>query len=240
MDLRHRHRHAARHAGDRQENGQRGRRESERPAGLHGLRGTLCRGHRGARPQREGKGHHRRYAKQAHAHVRRAPAVRLEEMLQHRRPDRAAEVVAARADADRHATVLVEPERRVGDQRREARRAAEQADQQPVRKRELHHARGVRGRHEAQADAHRADQHRHHDTEAVGEASHEDAAQPEADHGERVGEGRVGARDLEIRLHERQRHRHGVHADAADGHERERRGQAQAGVQRLGLPGQIR
>ena len=71
------------------------------------------------------------------ADVGRAPADGLEEVLQDRRPDRAGEVVAARADRHRDAAPAVEPQRGVGDQRREVGRAAEQADQQAVREREL-------------------------------------------------------------------------------------------------------
>ena len=71
---------------------------------------------------------------------------------------------------------------------------------------ELHKAGRGAGEDEARAQAERADHHRHHDAEAVGEAAHEDAADAEADHRERIGQGSVAARGREIRLHQRQRH----------------------------------
>ena len=47
-----------------------------------------------------------------------------------------------------------------------------------------------------------------HDAEAVGQPAHQHAADAEADHGQRVGQRRVGARDAELGLHRGQRHDH--------------------------------
>jgi hypothetical protein len=67
-----------------------------------------------------------------------------------------------------------------------------------------------------QAEAGGADQHRHHDAEAVREPAHEDAAQAEAHHGERVGQRGVGAVDAEFRLDHGQRDGGRIHAHAAE------------------------
>ena len=106
-------------------------RQAERP--LRRLRGRRS---RGAAPPTAagGRGRMQRAraaacvsdAEHAEADVGLAPADRLDEVLDDRRPDRAGEVVAARADRDRDAAPAHEPERGVGDQRREGRRAAEQ------------------------------------------------------------------------------------------------------------------
>ena len=66
----------------------------------------------------------------ADADVGLAPADGLDEVLHDRRPDRAGEVVAARADRHRDAAPAHEPERGVGDQRREAWPSCRAADQQ--------------------------------------------------------------------------------------------------------------
>ena len=57
-----------------------------------------------------------------------------------------------------------------------------------------------------------------------------DAAHAEADHQQRVGQRRIGARHAELGLYRRQHHRHDVHAAVADGHQGERGEQARPGV----------
>jgi hypothetical protein len=187
------------------------------------------------RAQDQRKDEHRRAAEDAGADVGLAPADRVEGVLQDRRPDRAGEVVAARADRHRDAAPPVEPERGVGDERGEGGRAAEEPDQHPVQQAEFAEARGVAGEHEAAAQAERADDGRHHHAEAVGELAHQDAADAEADHGQRVGQRGTAARYAELGLHRRERHRDAVHARAAERHQRERRAEAQPGVGRFGL-----
>ena len=138
VHLRHRHRHAAGDAGDAQ---QRLGRVHRRPNGRSvGVRGA------GAAPRPRpapaaGRAATARAA--ASSRRRRCPcrcrsgaSRRVDEVLHDRRPDRAGEVVAAHADGQRDAAAAVEPQRGVGDQRREGRRAAEQAEQQAVRERE--------------------------------------------------------------------------------------------------------
>ncbi len=199
----------------------------------HARRGSPRRGRRKRRrvaAQHQRQRQHGRDAEDAYADVGLAPAGGVEEILHHWRPECAAEVVAACADRHRDAAAAVEPERGVGDQRRECRRAAEKADQHALRQRELPQAAGESRGDEAQSHAAGTDEDRDDDAEPVGKPAHEDAAEAEADHGERVGEGRVRASHAELRLHRRQRHGHGIHARAADGHQRERGSEPQPGV----------
>jgi hypothetical protein len=93
----------------------------------------------------------------------------------------------------------------------------------------------VAGGEEAEAQAGRADQHRHHDAETVRQPAHQDAAHAEADHQRGVGQRGVRAVDAELGLDRRQRDRRRVHADAAERRDRERHGKAQPGVGRFGL-----
>ena len=86
-----------------------------------------------------------------------------------------------------------EPERDVGDQRAEGRRAAEQADQQRLREHELPELGRLRGGDVAEAQHQRAEDHRQHDAEAVGEPAHQHAADREAQHGRGVGQRRAAA-----------------------------------------------
>ncbi len=90
---------------------------------------------RDAPAHEEHQRHHRHQAEQADADMRRAPAGFGDEILQHRRPQRAGDIVADRGERHRNAAPVHKPVRYVGHQRAEARRAAD-ADQQ-VRKRNL-------------------------------------------------------------------------------------------------------
>ena len=139
VHLRHRHRDAAGDAGDAEQRlrrvhatGRTAAVDGDRRAGPGDARDRHRRRRPGAHQEREQR--HRHAAEDAHADVGLAPADALDEVLDDRRPDRAGDVVAAGADRDRDAAPALEPERGVGDQRREGRRAADQAEQHAVRR----------------------------------------------------------------------------------------------------------
>ena len=169
---------------------------------------------------------------QADADMGRAPAVGGDEMLHHRRPDRAGEIIAGGGDRDRDAAPAREPMRDVGHQRPEGRRAAE-ADQALRDARPARDSARQSDAEIAEAQRQRAEQQRRGDAEAVGEPSHDDAAAGKADHGQRIGQRRGGAVDAEIGLDRRQGHHHRPHADAADGRDRQRHAQPPPGVGRV-------
>ncbi len=169
------------------------------------------------------------------ADVGRAPADRLDEVLHDRRPDRAGQVVAAGADRHRDAAPAHEPQRRVGHQRREGRRRSRAGRcTTPCAIANSQTLLASAAADEAQTQARSADQHRPHHAVAVGQPPHQHAADAEADHQQRVGQRGIGARDAELGLHRRQHHRHHVHAGRADGHQRQRGGQARPGVAGVG------
>ena len=149
--------------------------------------------------QGERQRQHGQDAQHADADVRLTPPDGRDRGLQERRPDRPGQIVAARDDRDRDAAAADEPERHVGDQRPEGRRAAEHADQQRLREHELPQGRGARRGDVADAEHERAKHGRHEDAEAVGEAAHQHAADG-ADHGRGVGQRGVGAVDPELGL----------------------------------------
>jgi hypothetical protein len=70
---------------------------------------------------------------------------------------------------------------------------------------------------------------------AVGEPAHEDAAGPEAEHQQGVGQRGLGARDAEVGLHGRQRDDERPHADAADGADQPGAGETPPRMGRVGL-----
>ena len=163
-----------------------------------------CRGRERGRPaaHEERQRRHDDGAEHAQADVGLAPADGLDEVLDDRRPDRAGDVVAAGADRDRDAAPAHEPERGVGDQRREASPSCRPAPiSTPWTMREGPDAGREPGGDEADAEPGRADQQRHHDAAPVGEPPHQHAADAEADHQQRVGQRGVGARDAELGLH---------------------------------------
>ena len=165
----------------------------------------------------------------ADADIGVAPPRLRDEVLDDRRPHRAGEVVARCRDRDRDAAPPREPLRHIGKERPERRRGAD-ADQDAVDERELPDARRVGGAEKAEREHQRAADNRHHNAEAVGELAVEHAADRKADHRQRIGQRRVGARHAEFRLHGRQRDHERPHADAADRAEHERNGEAQPGV----------
>ena len=228
MDLRHRHGDAAGEARDAQESLQRGGRDAER--GTAGKR--VCAGSRMIRrrapPQRQHQRQYRQGAKDTDADMGHSPALARDEVLDHRRPDRAGHIVAGGGDRDRDAAPAGEPLRHVRHHRAEGRGGAE--PDQHVSESEDPQAARIAGRHIAEAERGRRHDDRKHDAEAVRQPPHDDAAEREAHHGERVGQRGVRARDRELRLHGRQRDRHRPHADAPDGTEHHRGGQAQPGI----------
>jgi hypothetical protein len=142
-------------------------------------------------------------------------------MLQQRRPQRAADIVAGGRHPDRDPAMAHEPLRHIGQQRAEGRRGTDANEQMHQRKRE----RGRNQRRTDKADAKRqAAQHdRDHDAEAVAQPSHCDTAQGVARHCKRIRQGGIGAGYAEISLHERQSNWHRPRADAADGADRDRK-----------------
>jgi hypothetical protein len=190
----------------------------------------LHRGDRRGPAQEQRQRRHGQHAEDGQTEIGGAPAGAVDEVLHHRRPHRAGQVVAAHADGHRDAPAAGEPQRGVGHQRREGGGDAEQADQQSVGQCELPQAaRSTRGR-KSQPQAGSADQRYHHHAEAVGQPPHEDAADAKADQRQGVGKRGIGAHRAEIALHGRQHHRRTVHADATDGHQRQRHHQARPGV----------
>ena len=208
-----------------------GRVEGTGAPGLATLVATTAAGGRARMREREPG--HRHAGEDAEADVSLAPADAGDEMLDDRRPDRAGDIVAAGADRDGDAAPALEPKRGVGDQRRKARRAADQAEQHAVNQGEGPDAARQAGGDEAEAEAGGADQERHGDAAPVGEAPHEDAADAEADHQQRVRQRRVGASDAELGLNARQDHSDDVHRAAANRHQQQCDGEANPGVARV-------
>ena len=169
---------------------------------------------RHALPQQENERPHRQEAEDTDGDLRRAQAVVGDEILDDRRPDRAAHVVAGGTDGNGDAAPPREPVRDVGDQRRESGGRAE-ADEN-MHQRELPRVGAQRGPQIAAAEAERAEHQRPDDAEAVGHAADDDAAQRETDHGKRIGQRGIGPGDVELRLDGRQRDDDRPHADAAD------------------------
>ena len=156
----------------------------------------------GAQYERERQ--HRQQAEDADADVGLAPAGAVDEILQDGRPDGACRVVAAHADRHRDAAAAREPLRRVRHQRDERGGVPSSPISTPCATLNCHRLAGRAGRDEAGAEAQRADQHRDHHAEAIGQSAHENAADAEADHRQRVGQRRVGARHAEVGLDARQ------------------------------------
>ena len=86
------------------------------------------------------------------------------------------------------------------------------------------------GGDEAEAERDRAERDRRQMPKRSDSRPISDAAEREAHHGQRERQRGVAARHAELGLHGRQRHRHRPHADAADGAERRRGGEAQPGI----------
>jgi hypothetical protein len=170
--------------------------------------------HRRRAPQYEKQRQHRRDADEPDADMRQPPAGGRDKILQDRRPHGAGEIIARRADRDRDPAPPREPVGNIRHQRTEGGRSPE-ADQ-PMRQGEQPEARCEPRGQVTERKASGAKQDRRDDPEPVGKPPHDDPAGAEAHHGERVGQGGVGAGDPEIGLHRRQRHDDRPHADTAD------------------------
>ena len=165
--------------------------------------------------------------------VCRPPIAPLDEVLHDGRPDGSGDVAPTRDDRHLHAAMSGEPQRGVGDDRRE-RDGAGDADQQALGEGELPEACGLAGGEMADSPTDGPTDDRNEDAEAIGQASHQDAAEAEADHRHGVGQRGARARDAELRLDRRKRHDHGPHADTADRREQQRGPEPGPRVDRLG------
>jgi len=145
------------------------------------------------------------------------PALGCDEMLHDRRPDRAAEIIAARDDGDGNAAAPGEPLRSVGDQRPERGGGAE--PDEDVHERKQHETVGEARGNVTGAEGERAADHRRGDAEPVGEPPHHHAAAGKSDHRQRKRQRSIRAGDPELGLHRGQHDRHRPHANAADGAE---------------------
>ena len=183
--------------------------------------------------QHHGQRQHGGEAEQPDPGMGLPPSDGVDEVLDHRRPGRAREVVAAGAERDGDAAPAAEPERGVGQQRPEHRRRAEHADQHAIGDGEEPQALHPRGGEIAEPEGDAADDRRHHHAEAVGEPAHQHAARHQAEGDQGVGQRGAGAVDAELGLHRRQHDDHGPHPDAADRAEADRGGQARPSVGRL-------
>ena len=237
VNLRHRHRHAAADPCNHQQRLQ-GRRR-DRALGLALRQCRTCRPivvMDDAAAHEERERHDRGEKEYADAGMRCAPAFRGDEVLHHRWPDRAGEIIARRRDRDGNAAPLHKPVRCVGHQRTEACRAAD-ADQQAMRQRDLPDAGGNADQQIAGGQHDRAQRDRHRDTEAVDEFAHEHAAAGKADHAQREGQGGFATADAEVVLNRGQRDHVGPHAGAAEGGQHYGHAQPQPGGRRVGDAG---
>ena len=165
--------------------------------------------------QDERQGQHGRHADEAEAEIGVAPADARDEVLLDRRPDRARNIVAGGRDRDRGASAAREPVRHIRHQGCKKGRTAEQTQdamcqrEEPERRREC-------SRDVAEAERDRADHDRQHHAGTIRQPPHDHAAECEAEHGQRVGEGGGPARHPELGLHRGQRHDIGPEPDIAD------------------------
>ena len=222
MDLRHRHGDAASDARDREQDLQRVRLQGDR-TGREGVTGDPA--GLGQRPLRAtaqdpSEGQDQADACQPDRDQRLAPPDRADEMLDDRRPKRAREVIAGRDERDRDAAPALEPERDVGHERPEARRAAE-ADEAALRERESDEVRREAGQDEARPEEDRAQSGDPRDAESVGRPPHHHASDPDGDHQARIGKRRGAPVGAKLGLHRRQDDDNGPHAGAADGGHRQ-------------------
>ena len=173
-------------------------------------------------PKQQQHRRHRHAAEDTHGDIAPAPAGALNPPIKHRRPDRAADIIAAGRDGHRQAAIAVEPVRGLRHQRRERRRGPE-ADQE-MNQNEL----PQRGRKPAADVGQRQDRgaepDRHDDPEAIGDLAGRDTAETKAEHQEGKGQRDIAAGRAEFGLDHRKHDHHRPHADAADraDHQRER------------------
>ncbi len=160
-----------------------------------------------------------------------APAGRLDSPIHQRRPDRAADIIAAGDDGHGKAAIAFEPVRGLGHQRAESGRSP-QPDQKMHRD-ELPQRAGKAGGHIGRTQENDAERYRRHDAEAIGDLAGGDAAEPETEHGERKGQRHRAARRPEFGL-DRGEHDHDrPHADAADRADHKRQREPHPGLGRV-------
>src|SRR5215217_572516 len=162
-----------------------------------------------------------------------APAGGLHEVLHHGWPNGTRHVVSGGADRDRDAAAAFEPLTDVGEKGREARRGAEEPDEDPMNRRELPNGSRKRGQRVADAEGYGADSEGNRGAETVGEPPHKHAAEGEADHGRRIGQGGAGPGDPELRFHGGEDHDDGPHTDPADRAEQNRKSEPPPGRGRV-------
>ena len=227
MHLRHGHGDTAAYAGNDQQILQCLRRQAQRTSAYcRLLRGCGCVAVFSRRPpaQRKHQGDHGGRAEDRDAEEGMPPSARLDEMLNHRRPQRPGQVIAAGNDGHGDAAPAGEPVRHIRKQRRERRRTAE-ADEQAVGDRVLPERGSRGGGGVSEREAEDADDDRRQDPETIRHPAQDDAADAETKHRQRIGKGRIRARNPELGLHRRQRHHHRPHADPADGRKDQRQHQ---------------
>ena len=153
----------------------------------------------------------------AEPQIRIPPAHRLVEVPKHRRPDGAADTLPGRDQADREAAAVLEPAHHVDAQRTVDGRIAEQPDHQAVGEVQLPPRVDRADEHRAGADHGQAEQGHRSRSGAVEPVAHGDAADSGAGEEQRVGEGRHGARPVEIARHLLEVHHQQEHS-AVGGH----------------------
>ena len=179
-----RHRRAATDGGEPQHPLREARRQIEHPPPFIGPDpdGPVLGRDRGAWPEQERERHHRHRHEDAEVEKCSPPSHEIVEILHDGGPYRSGQSLAGREDRDRESTPPVEPARHIGNQRRDHRRLAEQADEQAGRDEQVPAAFGVAREQRAEADHHRTEEHRLHDAVFVHPPAHRDAADTRADH----------------------------------------------------------
>ena len=215
MHLRHRHGRATADTGDAEQALQLARGKTERPHRKRRRNRSGFRRRAVFRIQERHEDRRRREAEHPDPEIGIAPTIEVDEMLQHRRPDRAGEIAAADDDAHRQPATPDEPVRDIGDQRGEEGRRAQETDQQPVREGEGQQRLRLCREQEPAAEADPAEQRRRHDPGPVGPAAHDDPAQPVAQRVQEIGQRRLGPRRAEFQRDRLQGDDGGVHAGPA-------------------------
>ena len=187
----------------------------------------------GLAPQHQRQRQHRGDTEQADADMGLPPAEILNGVLDDRRPDRASDIVARCTDRHRDAAPAGEPHRRIGHQRPERGRAAEQRNQHALGQGVLPQGLRIPGGHVADAEHDSAEHDRGDHAETVGEAAHQHAASGKAEH--RQGERQRGgaAIDGELHLRRGQRNHDRPHTNPAQRAQQHRGSQAQPGISRV-------
>ena len=155
----------------------------------------------------------------AEPQIRISPAHRLVEISKHRRPDGAADALPGRDQADREAAPVLEPAHHVDAQRTVDGRVAEQPNHHAVDEVQLPPRVDRADEHRAGADHGQAEQGHRSRSGAVEPVTHGDAADSGAGEEQRVGEGRHGARPVEIARHLLEAHHQQEHSTVGGHHQ---------------------